>query len=104
MLYFSTATITTVGFGDIAPISPLTRTLVALEALIGIVFIGLFVNAIAHEASESKEEGKKTADGSMQRGLVEPPQATSAQRGTSEEIRDPSQAGRAQDESERSRI
>ena len=54
MFYFSAMTITTVGFGDIAPITPLTRGLVASEAISGIVLIGLFLNALASKASGQK--------------------------------------------------
>jgi hypothetical protein len=51
MLYFSAITITTVGYGDILPITPLARALVASEAVIGIVLIGLFLNALAIEST-----------------------------------------------------
>ncbi len=47
MLYLSAMTITTVGFGDIVPITPLARTLVASEAVVGVVLAGLFINAVA---------------------------------------------------------
>lgn len=46
MLYFSTVTISTIGYGDIAPINDGLRMLVGLEAIIGVVFIGLFINAV----------------------------------------------------------
>ena len=51
MLYFSAITITTVGFGDIVPITPLSRFLVAFEAVLGIVLAGFFLNAIANESA-----------------------------------------------------
>jgi Ion channel len=53
MLYFSAITITTVGYGDILPITPLARALVASEAVIGVVLIGLFLNALANESANS---------------------------------------------------
>jgi hypothetical protein len=34
-VYFSFATLTTVGYGDIAPVAPIARSLSNLEALIG---------------------------------------------------------------------
>jgi hypothetical protein len=37
--YFSFITLTTVGFGDVVAVSDLTRTMVALEAVIGQVFL-----------------------------------------------------------------
>lgn len=46
MLYFSAMTITTVGFGDIVPITTTARLLVASEAILGIVVIGLFLNSL----------------------------------------------------------
>jgi hypothetical protein len=47
MLYFSAVTITTLGFGDIVPVTTESRLLVTAEAVAGVVFIGLFLNAIA---------------------------------------------------------
>jgi len=49
MLYLSAMTITTVGYGEIVPITRQARMLLALEAILGIVVIGLFLNALAHE-------------------------------------------------------
>lgn len=43
MTYFSSITITTTGFGDIAPVHPIARSLVALEAFIGIFFPTIMV-------------------------------------------------------------
>jgi hypothetical protein len=43
MWYFSCITITTVGFGDIVPITTAARTLVAVEALVGAIIFGLFL-------------------------------------------------------------
>lgn len=47
MAYFSAVTITTVGFGDIAPVTTQARVFVAAEAILGIIFVGLFLNALA---------------------------------------------------------
>lgn len=38
LLYFSTTTLTTVGYGDIAPVHPVARSLAALEAVTGQLF------------------------------------------------------------------
>jgi len=51
MLYFSVTVITTVGFGDVVPMSPLARSVVGIEAVLGIVIAGLFLNAVAYRAS-----------------------------------------------------
>lgn len=46
-LYFSIVTITTLGFGDVAPSDGTGRLLVCLEAIIGVIIVGLFLNAIS---------------------------------------------------------
>lgn len=51
MFYFSAVTITTLGYGDIVPITNLARLLVAIESILGIVLIGLFLNSLARENS-----------------------------------------------------
>jgi Ion channel len=53
MIYLSAITITTVGYGDILPISPLARVLVASEAVLGVVLIGLFLNALVQTRKTS---------------------------------------------------
>lgn len=42
-VYFSFITLTTVGYGDITPITPAARNLVILEALIGQFFVAVLV-------------------------------------------------------------
>ncbi len=49
MFYFSAVTITTLGYGDIVPISDLARLLVAAESILGIILIGLFFNALTRK-------------------------------------------------------
>lgn len=49
MLYFSATVITTIGFGDIVPMTPAARFVVALEGIFGVVLAGLFVNAAMGE-------------------------------------------------------
>lgn len=46
MLYLSMVTITTLGYGDIVPITDEARILIGLESLIGVIIMGLTVNAI----------------------------------------------------------
>lgn len=50
MLYLSASTITTAGFGDIVPLTNWARTLVTSESILGVVFVGLFLNAIARRS------------------------------------------------------
>jgi hypothetical protein len=47
MLYFSAVTITTIGYGDILPITPSARLAVTFEAIFGAIFIGLFFGSLA---------------------------------------------------------
>jgi len=51
MIYLSAITITTLGLGDVAPITWPARSLVTLEVISGIVFAALFLNSIAYQAS-----------------------------------------------------
>jgi hypothetical protein len=53
MCYFSAVTITTLGFGDITPVTSLARALTGLLAVSGVVLIGLFLNAVAQKWSKS---------------------------------------------------
>jgi Ion channel len=53
MLYLSATTITTLGIGDISPVSGTARLLMGLEALLGIVAIGLLLNDLAKLARGS---------------------------------------------------
>ena len=52
MFYFSTVTITTLGFGDIVPITDLSRFFVSSEAILGILVIGFFLNALSKETTK----------------------------------------------------
>lgn len=47
LLYFSAVTQTTLGFGDIVPISDRTRLVVGIQSVLGIILIGLFLNSLA---------------------------------------------------------
>lgn len=48
MFYFSVITQTTLGYGDIVPISDRARTLVGAQSILGIILVGLFLNSLAH--------------------------------------------------------
>jgi hypothetical protein len=43
MTYFSFITLTTLGFGDVTPASPVARGLVAIEAIVGQLYMAVFV-------------------------------------------------------------
>ena len=54
MLYFSVITVTTLGFGDITPVSSAARLAVSVEAILGVVLIGLFLNALGRRIGLSR--------------------------------------------------
>lgn len=54
MAYFSATTMTTVGFGDIVPITGTSRFLTALEPIAGWLLAGLFLNSIAGRVTRDR--------------------------------------------------
>jgi hypothetical protein len=60
MLYFSAVTETTLGFGDITPINTLTRSVVTGQAVLGVVVIGLFLNALSRRTAQGTGTGTGT--------------------------------------------
>jgi hypothetical protein len=64
--YFSLATITTTGYGDLVPVHPLARSLANLEALFGQLFPAtLLARLVAlHLAHSEAREGAEPDDGS----------------------------------------
>jgi hypothetical protein len=56
MIYLSSVVITTLGLGDIIPITASARVLVAFESVMGVVFVGLFLNALATKASLARQD------------------------------------------------
>jgi hypothetical protein len=50
MLYLSIVTITTLGFGDIVPLTARARAAVGTEVVIGVILVGLFLNSLARES------------------------------------------------------
>ncbi|MCU7835762.1 MAG: potassium channel family protein [gamma proteobacterium symbiont of Taylorina sp.] len=45
-IYFSFVTLTTLGFGDLLPVSPLARFLVYMEAVIGVFYMAVVVSSL----------------------------------------------------------
>jgi hypothetical protein len=45
-IYFSFVTLTTLGFGDMLPVSPLARFLVYMEAIVGIFYMAIVVSSL----------------------------------------------------------
>lgn len=54
MVYFSATTITTLGFGDIVPLTTPARMVVSVESVLGIVLMGLFLNAVASQVKRAR--------------------------------------------------
>lgn len=69
-LYYSTETITTLGYGDITPSTTLARWLVIAEAIIGVTAIGLFLNSIAHSQAVADSEREKREQRLKERELA----------------------------------
>jgi hypothetical protein len=62
--YFSVVTITTLGYGDLTPISDFGKLLATAEALLGVILIGLFLLSVGNEIAE-RQEGKRKISGKI---------------------------------------
>jgi len=58
MLYFSMVTITSVGYGGIAPVNPYLRLVAALESMLGVFYVAVVV---ARLASFYRSDNRRTA-------------------------------------------
>lgn len=54
MIYFSFVTLTTLGFGDISPQTPLARVLVSLEAVVGVFYMAIVVSSLVSASMSQK--------------------------------------------------
>lgn len=57
-LYFSMTVTSTVGFGDIVPVIPLSRHVVTFQMLVNLVFLAVVIHAITVAATESQSRAK----------------------------------------------
>jgi hypothetical protein len=58
LLYLSLATLTTLGYGDIVPVTPIARMVASLEAVAGVLYIAITVaRLVAGYSGASKEAG-----------------------------------------------
>jgi len=46
LTYFSFVTLTTLGYGDISPVSEYARSFAIVEAISGVVFMGVFIGGM----------------------------------------------------------
>ena len=56
--YFSAVTITTLGYGDLLPVTGLGKGLASFQAVFGVGLIGLFLNALAERRGKTLNERK----------------------------------------------
>jgi voltage-gated potassium channel Kch len=42
-LYFSLATVTTLGYGDVTPVAPFARIWAVLEAVVGLLYVAVLI-------------------------------------------------------------
>lgn len=54
MLYFSYVTLTTLGYGDVAPVSPLAQGLAITEALTGVLFLAVLISRLVGSYSAQR--------------------------------------------------
>lgn len=52
-IYFTTTILTTVGFGDISPVSDTARIMVTLQMVLGLILLGTAVKALAFSAKRA---------------------------------------------------
>ena len=56
MTYFSFVTLTTVGYGDILPMSPVTRTLAVTEAITGQFYLAIVVAGLVNTMATARKD------------------------------------------------
>jgi len=56
LIYFSFATLTTVGFGDVLPVHPFARSLAIAEAIVGQLFPAILIGALVAMAMQARSK------------------------------------------------
>ncbi len=51
MIYYSVVTFTTLGFGDITPMTPIAATVVMIEVVVGYVMLGILISILADKVA-----------------------------------------------------
>ena len=57
-IYFSFVTLTTLGFGDLLPLTPLARFLVYMEAVVGVFYMAIVVSSLIGAGINNDQENK----------------------------------------------
>jgi len=53
--YFSTITLTTVGYGDIVPVTPAARLVTGLEAIVGQLYLAVVIAILVGRVSARRD-------------------------------------------------
>ncbi len=61
LLYFSFVTLTTLGYGDITPVLPVTRSLAVAEALVGQIFPAVLIARLVAMELAARDRGARDA-------------------------------------------
>jgi hypothetical protein len=61
--YFSFVTLTTLGYGDIAPLKPAARSLAALEAVTGQLYLAILIARLVATYTSSRARGRERETG-----------------------------------------
>jgi voltage-gated potassium channel len=67
-LYVAIATLTTVGYGDITPISDSARIVVSLQMILDLVLIGVIVRSVISAARSTAEQRRATPETGFEDG------------------------------------
>lgn len=54
LVYFSFVTLTTLGYGDISPVTPLSRILAAMEATMGTLYLAILIASLLADLRQEK--------------------------------------------------
>ncbi len=58
IVYFSLVTVTTLGYGDVLPISPMARILAATEAVVGALYVAVLIGRIVSDLKPGGGAGR----------------------------------------------
>jgi voltage-gated potassium channel len=61
-LYFALTTLTTIGYGDIAPVSNAARIVVMVQMVVDVVILGVFIRLVVNAVKSRLETGPDSTD------------------------------------------